>query len=127
MVSLPGPNFNFRNRPVSWPFGLDTVPSFFYPKNDPANPNHLDSLPIEPALVVPWYPEKSVLIFRERSRDTAPGNYDPYRNQMPPLGTYEVNANLDVTGGKAGAADAGPPKGLYIIRARDAFDPPSLL
>lgn len=183
---------DLRNRPVSWPFGLDTVPPFFYPRNDPANPDHLDSLLIEPALVVPWYPEKSVLIFRERSRDTLPGDYDPFRNQMPPLGTYEVNApavavldqwvremglqaatglghgprrpatgairvqgrlllvapaagmgNLDVTGGKPSAADAGVsmvsldgrrvdlrrlspgvyelpaglPKGLYLIRA----------
>jgi len=83
---------DFRNRAVSWPFGLDTLPPFFYPKNDPANPDHLDSLPIEPALVVPWYPEKSVLIFRERSRDTVPGDYDAVRNQMPPLGTFEVNA-----------------------------------
>jgi cytochrome c553 len=86
------PAMEMRNQPVSWSYGLDTLPPFFYPKNDPANPTHLDSLPIIPALVVPWYPEKSALIFRERSRDTVPGNYDPYRNQMPPLGTYEVNA-----------------------------------
>ena len=82
---------DFRNRVLSWPFGLDTLPPYFYPKNDSANVDHVDSLPIEPALVVPGYPEKSIILFRQKSRNTEPGNYDVIRNQMPPLGSFEPN------------------------------------
>jgi hypothetical protein len=95
------PQMEFRHRMVSWPFGLDTIPpagmaknpndQYFYPKNDPNNPDHLDSLLIVPALVVPGYPEKSVILFRQRSRNTRPSDYDPVRDQMPPSASYEVN------------------------------------
>lgn len=91
----------FRHRSVSWPFGLDTIPPtgmaknkddlYFYPKNDGNNPSHYDSLEIKPALVVPGYPEKSVILFRQRSRNTRPSDYDPDRNQMPPVASFEVN------------------------------------
>lgn len=85
------PKMEFRHRTVSWPFGLDTIPPFYYPKNDPNNPKQLDSLAIDPALVVPGYPQKSVILFRQRARNTRPGDYDPERNQMPPLASFEVN------------------------------------
>ena len=86
------PKMEFRNRTVSWPFGLDTVPPFFYRKNDTGNnPKGLDSLPIDVSLVVPGYPEKSVILFRQRARNTRPApDFDPERNQMPPLASFEV-------------------------------------
>lgn len=82
---------DLRHRSVSWPFGLDTLAPFFYPKNAAYNPTRSDSLPIVPAVIVPGYPQKSVLLFRQRSRNTRPGDYDPERNQMPPLASFEVN------------------------------------
>jgi hypothetical protein len=96
------PQMEFRHRSTSWPFGLDTVPpagqvrklddKYFYPKvGDGNNPLNLDSIEILPALVVPGYPEKSVILFRQMARKTTPGDYDPDRNQMPPLATFEVN------------------------------------
>ena len=82
----------FRQRGVSWPFSLDTVPPFYYRKTDlVANPLAKDSLYIEPALVIPGYPSKSVILFRQMSRNTKPGNYDFIRTQMPPLGSFQVN------------------------------------
>ncbi|MBW8887994.1 MAG: hypothetical protein JF616_09585 [Fibrobacteres bacterium] len=81
----------FRNRATGWGFGLDTVPPLYYKPNDAANVTHGDSEPIVPALIVPGYPEKSVLIFREKSRNTTPGDYDLIYMQMPPLATFEVN------------------------------------
>ncbi|HKP97136.1 MAG TPA: T9SS type A sorting domain-containing protein [Fibrobacteria bacterium] len=82
----------FRHKSTGWPFGLDTLPPFYYPKTDLGNnPFAKDSLEIRPALVVPGYPEKSVILFRQRSRNTNPGNYDSDRNQMPPLASFEVN------------------------------------
>jgi hypothetical protein len=85
------PAMEFRDTTVSYPFGRDTIPPYFYPKNDPANVTHGDSVPIVPALIVPGYPEKSVLIFRQTERRTERNNFDPVRNQMPPLATFEVN------------------------------------
>jgi hypothetical protein len=81
----------FRHKSTSWPFGLDTLPPFYYPKNNGNNPNNYDSLEIAPALVVPGFPEKSVILFRQMSRNTKPSDYDPDRNQMPPLASFEVN------------------------------------
>ncbi|MDB5102972.1 MAG: hypothetical protein JWP91_661 [Fibrobacteres bacterium] len=84
----------FRHKSTSWSFGLDdsSITPKFYPKTDKGNnPNGYDSLEIIPALVVPGYPQKSVILFRQRARSTAPGDYDPNRNQMPPLATFEVN------------------------------------
>lgn len=83
------PRMEFRNHPLSWSFGLDTIAPVFYPKNDQGNPRHLDTLRIQPALVVPGYPEKSVLLFRQKVRNTRPGDYNPERNQMPPGFTYQ--------------------------------------
>jgi hypothetical protein len=82
----------FRNARIGWDWGLDTVRPFFYKPGDPGNPTHGDSVPIVPALVVPGYPEKSALIFREKSRNTLPSDFDAIYNQMPPLATFEVNA-----------------------------------
>jgi len=83
----------FRNRPTSWAFTLDDTANkpVYYPKNDPANADHVEDLVIEPALVVPGYPHRSVILFRQTQRNTEPGNYDIIRNQMPPLATFEVN------------------------------------
>lgn len=84
---------DLRNRPTSWAFGLDDTANkpIYYPKNDPANVDKVDSLMIEPALIVPGYPHRSVLLFRQKERNTEPGSFDIVGKQMPPLGTYEVN------------------------------------
>ncbi len=85
---------DLRHRSVAWPFGLDdgSIPPRFYPKSDYINnPGAQDYLVIDPAVIVPGYPQKSVLLFRQTQRDTTPGDYDPDRNQMPPLASFEVN------------------------------------
>jgi len=82
----------FSRHIVSQFFGADTVKPYFYAKDDPINnPNGYACLNINPALVVPGYPEKSILLIRQRSRNTAPGDFDPPHDQMPPLASYEVN------------------------------------
>ncbi len=81
----------FRHQHVTYAFGLDTVQPLYYPKNDPNNPAKYDSMLIEPALVVPTYPTKSVILFRQRVRNTRPADWDGERNQMPPIASYEVN------------------------------------
>ena len=86
------PRMELRHRSVSWPFGLDndSIPPKYYPKSDYVNnPQRLDSLLIVPAVVVPGYPQKSVTLFRMLARNTAPGDFDANRNQMPPLATFE--------------------------------------
>lgn len=92
---IAGPTrLEYRHRTTNWFFGLDdsTVQPTYYPKTDLGNnPMGLDSLMIDPSLIVPGYPQKSVILFRQLVRKTEPGNYDPERNQMPPLATYEVN------------------------------------
>lgn len=84
----------YRHKSTSWPFTLDedSVLPKFYPKTDLGNnPMGYDSLIIDPALIVPGYPQKSVILYRQLVRRTAPGDYLPERNQMPPMATYEVN------------------------------------
>jgi hypothetical protein len=96
----------FRHRSVSWPFGLDTVAppgmpkydanantKYYYPATDLGNnPKGRTDVEIIPALVVPGYPSKSVILFRQTERNTNPApDFDPKRNQMPPLGSFEVN------------------------------------
>jgi hypothetical protein len=87
------PQMEYRNHPTSWAFTLDDTANkpIYYPKNDPANVDHADSLTIDPALVVPGYPHRSVILFRQTQRNTEAGSYDVIRNQMPPLATFEVN------------------------------------
>ena len=83
----------FRYR-FTGPHGLDddSVTPKYYPTTDYGNnPGGLDSLVIQPALVVPGYPQKSVVLFRQTSRNTAPLDWDPTREQMPPLASFEVN------------------------------------
>jgi hypothetical protein len=81
----------FRDHQIGWTWGLDTLPPYYYKTTDAANITHGDTVPIVPALIVPGYPEKSALIFRQTERNTTPGDYDFIHNQMPPLATYEVN------------------------------------
>lgn len=68
-----------ENKPTSWPYNLDT----------------LAPLNIEPALVVPGHPGKSVILYRQKTRNSLESNdvaaFDPHRNQMPPLATFEVD------------------------------------
>ena len=85
------PKMEFRYRPIGYPYGMDTIAPFFYPKNDPANPDHVDTLRLEPALLVPGYPEKSLILFRQRAKNDRPDDFDSERAQMPPLARFEVN------------------------------------
>ncbi len=82
---------DLRHKNVAFDYYLnDSLPLYYNKLNDNNNPNHLDSLKIEAAVIVPGYPTKSVLLLRAKSRRTEPHNYDPVLAQMPPLGSYEV-------------------------------------
>jgi hypothetical protein len=85
------PRMEMRGAYISYPFGLDTVPPLFYAKNDPGNPGHLDTLRINPALVVAGHPEKSLLLLNMQSRAPEAWNYDAVPTQMPLLDTYLVD------------------------------------
>jgi hypothetical protein len=95
-------NFDFHNMPVlgkpmelrhryASARGLDAVLPKYYPKTDlNNNPPGLDSLEIIPSIVVPGYPQKSLVIFRQEQK----GDYGGDFNQMPPASTgstFEVN------------------------------------
>jgi hypothetical protein len=87
------PQMEFRHH-YTRSFNLEdtSITPTYYPKTDRGNnPDGLDSLFIEPALLVPGYPQKSTLFYRQRARRTEPGNYDLDRDQMPPIASYEVN------------------------------------
>ena len=84
------PRMEFRDHRFKYARGLDTVPPLFYSKTDPANPMQSDTLRIVPALAVPGYPQKSLVVSRQKARST-PGSFDMDQNQMPPLGTLEVD------------------------------------
>ncbi len=82
---------DLRHKNVAFDYYLnESLPKYYNKLNDGNNPNHLDSLEIEAAVIVPGYPTKSVLLLRVKSRRTEPHNYDPVPAQMPPLGSYEV-------------------------------------
>ncbi len=85
------PQMEVRHKRIGFTWGLDTVPPFFYPKINGNNPNAYDSLPIDPALVVPGFPEKSAILYRQTARNTTPNSWDTHRSQMPPVATFEVN------------------------------------
>ncbi|MDB5050464.1 MAG: gdhB [Fibrobacteres bacterium] len=83
--------FEFRHHSTGGYGTEDSLPRF-YPRTDrDNNPNGLDSFEIRTELVVPGYPQKSAILARQTARNVAPGDFDPTRNQMPPLGTFEVN------------------------------------
>jgi hypothetical protein len=81
----------YRDHTVNWGHGVDTIAPEFWPKTDMVNnPLRQDSLPIEAKLIIAGYPSKSVLLQRQKTRNTEPGDFG-YGDQMPPLATYEVN------------------------------------
>lgn len=83
--------FEFRHRNAG-NYGTEDSLPIYYPKADPGNnPLGLDSLFIEPELVVPGFPQKSAIFVRQMARKTAPGDFEAHRKQMPPYGTFEVN------------------------------------
>lgn len=51
----------------------------------------VEPLNVAPSLVVPGYPQKSMILFRQSVRNTTPGDFFPDSREMPPLGSYEVN------------------------------------
>lgn len=96
-------------------------------------------------LITPGYARKSVILHRQTLRNTAPPEsawaYEPASNQMPPLGTYEVNQkatqvisdwinSLPATGvtainlpGPSARRDLPSP----MLRNRTVFLPPALV
>lgn len=88
------PQMELRHRYAS-SRGLDTLLPKYYSKNDYGNnPEHLDTILIQPGIVVPGFPQKSLVVFRQTERNEMPGEYGGNPNQMPPNSTYstfEVN------------------------------------
>jgi hypothetical protein len=96
-------------------------------------------------LITPGYARKSVILHRQTLRNTSPLDsgfgFDGAMNQMPPLGTYEVNAlAVQVIGAwidslpKTGAVSLRPPGlaarrdlGSPTLRERTVFLPPALV
>ena len=73
-------------------YGTDTAAPFYYKKTDRiANPLANDSLSIQPTLVIPGYPTKSIILARQKARNSKPGDYYVGSYAMPPLASYEVN------------------------------------
>ncbi len=81
----------FRNHWVGWGHGVDANAPEFWPLTDTLNnPLRKDSLVIDAKLIIPGYPSKSVLLQRQKNRNTAPDDFGG-ADQMPPLATFEVN------------------------------------
>ena len=53
--------------------------------------SEIEPVSITPKLIVPHWPQKSLLLYRQTTRDTTPGDYEWDSQQMPPLATYERN------------------------------------
>lgn len=75
----------FEYKRVGWSYNLDTLP-----------PVEAEDHPTKGVyLVTPGYPQKSAILYRQITRNTAPVDsffaFDPERNQMPPLATFEAN------------------------------------
>lgn len=84
--------YEYRHEPSGSYLEMDDSLPLFYPVTDKRNnPLGLDSLLIGSELVVPGYPQKSAIYMRQRARQTDPESFDPELDQMPPLGTFEVN------------------------------------
>lgn len=83
------PHMKYEYKTTSWGYGLDTVP--------PIPVTAEDERFFGAYLVTPGYPQKSVILFRQQSRNQAAADditgFDPDRNQMPPLASFEVNAD----------------------------------
>jgi hypothetical protein len=82
---LGTPRMVFEYKNVNWAYGLDN-PDAGEPADHPTKGVYL---------VTPGYPEKSVILYRQISRNTTPADsltgFDPDANQMPPLASFEVN------------------------------------
>lgn len=46
---------------------------------------------VDPGLVVPRYPQKSLLLYRQAQRNGTPGDFAPNAAEMPPLASFEPN------------------------------------
>jgi mono/diheme cytochrome c family protein len=85
------PQMEFRNHWVGWDHGVDANDPQFWPASDAINnPLRKDSLVIDAKLVIAGYPSKSVLLQRQKTRNTAPDDFGG-SDQMPPYATFEVN------------------------------------
>jgi hypothetical protein len=88
------PQMELRYLSTTYGYGMDNEQPLFYNKTTDslANPRRLSELFITPAVTVPGYPGKSVLLFRQLDRNTAPNDFGVgSAKAMPPLGSYEVN------------------------------------
>jgi cytochrome c553 len=54
----------------------------------------MGTFPVDSAgLIVPGHPERSVLLFRQKARNTINLDFSAEKNAMPPLGSYEPDTN----------------------------------
>ncbi|MBW8886839.1 MAG: hypothetical protein JF616_03685 [Fibrobacteres bacterium] len=85
------PHIEFRDHWVGSDHGVDTIAPEFWPVTDTLhNPLRKDSLVIAAKLIIAGYPSKSVLLQRQKTRNTVPGDFGGV-DQMPPVATFEVN------------------------------------
>lgn len=128
------PAMSLEYRPVSWSFGMDTLP--------PLALDAREEWLWGPYLVTPRFPQKSALLFRQKVRNTEPvgsfSSFDSDRNQMPPMGTFEVDtaAMKVVEEWIAGIPSRAVPAGIAavphaasspVLRGRELYLPPALL
>lgn len=87
------PAMEMRNEYVSIsPAVPDSTMPVFFPITDTImNPRKLDTLRIPNRLVQAGYPYNSMILYRQRARQTQPGNWNSIHDQMPPVATFEVN------------------------------------
>lgn len=132
------PEQRFEYKPVSWSFGLDTL--------DPVATTAFEESLWGVYLLTPRFPQKSVVVFRQKARNTIPPDHedpylrtvawDPDRNQMPPMATYEPDvAALRVmedwirsmgTGPSPVNARKTPAQGVPAFRGHSLVLPPGL-
>lgn len=128
------PAMRLEYKSPSWGFNLDTIP--------PLALNAAEEWLWGPYIVTPRFPQKSVILFRQTQRNTEPAGsvtaFDPDRNQMPPMATFEVDTaavkvmeewilgtpSRAVPTGIAGGHQAAT---APILRGRDLLLPPGLL
>jgi hypothetical protein len=81
------PAMRMQYTSVSWDFGLSEVA--------PRVENAVEESLWGVYLLTPRFAQKSVILFRQKQRNTAPPEditaFDPDRNQMPPMGSFEVD------------------------------------
>ena len=134
------PHQELNYHETSWFYGLDTVAPVIDGSDRFAGVHE----------ITPGYPQKSVILLRQRSRNLVspddpdstlrPTAFDPDRNQMPPLASFEVNepamkviSDWIASIPKTGRPEVGLARGILrqalqspTIQGRTLLLPPSL-